>query len=96
MKKLAFVLASALLVAHTGAFAAEQTWTGKISDSACGAARGSGRRPGRHGRPRLHPGLYPGRVEIRSGRDGKVLQIANQDNATWQPTPGTQSRSPAS
>src|SRR5258705_11007737 len=37
MKKLGCILATALLVAHAGVFAAEQTWSGKISDSACGA-----------------------------------------------------------
>ena len=81
MKKLAFVFASALLVAHTGAFAAEQTWSGKISDSACGA---------KHEEAAEGQGVMADRdctqACIRGGSkyvlvvDGKVLQIANQDN----------------
>src|ERR1700687_3973691 len=62
-------------------FAAEQTWTGQISDSACGAkheevAEGQGKMPGRAGKE----------ARVRGGStyvlvsDGKVLQIANQDN----------------
>jgi hypothetical protein len=81
MKKLAFVFASALLVAQTSAFAAEQTWTGKISDSACGA---------KHEEAAEGQGVMADRdctqACIRGGSkyvlvvDGKVLQIANQDN----------------
>ena len=81
MKTSAFLLAAALLAAQTGAFAAEQTWTGKISDSACGA---------KHEEAAEGQGVMADRectqACIRGGSkyvlvvDGKVIQIANQDN----------------
>ncbi len=80
MKSLALTI-SALVLAFTLPAAAEQTWTGKISDSACGAkheeaAEGNGVMPDRECT----------RACVRGGSkyvlvvDGKVLQIANQDN----------------
>ena len=81
MNKLSIVLAMALLVASAGAFAAEQTWTGKISDSACGA---------KHEEAAEGQGVMADRdctqACVRGGSkyvlvvDGKVLHIANQDN----------------
>jgi hypothetical protein len=81
MKKLGLILALALLAAHAGVFAAEQTWTGKISDSACGA---------KHEEAAEGQGVMADRectqACVRGGSkyvlvvDGKVLQIANQDN----------------
>ena len=81
MKISALLLAAALLAAPSGAFAAEQTWTGKISDSACGA---------KHEEAAEGQGVMADRdctqACVRGGSkyvlvvDGKVLQIANQDN----------------
>ena len=81
MNKLSFVMAAALLVAPADAFAAEQTWTGKISDSACGA---------KHEEAAEGQGVMADRdctqACVRGGSkyvlvvDGKVFQIANQDN----------------
>ena len=80
MKKLTFVFAAAMLVFQAGAFAAEQTWTGKISDSACGA---------KHEEAAEGEGVMADRdctqACIRGGSkyvlvvEGKVFQIANQD-----------------
>ena len=69
------------LVTPAVAFAAEQTWAGKISDSACGA---------KHEEAAEGQGVMADRdctqACIRGGSkyvlvvDGKVFQIANQDN----------------
>ena len=50
--KLAFSIVTVVLFATAAPFAAEQTWTGQISDSACGAkheevAEGQGKMPDR-------------------------------------------------
>jgi hypothetical protein len=76
----AFVITALLLTAALPR-AAEQTWTGKISDSACGA---------KHEEAAENTGVMPDRectqACVRGGSkyvlvvDGKVLQIANQDN----------------
>ena len=81
MKKLTFLVAAVLLVSRAGAFAAEQTWSGKISDSACGV---------KHEEAAEGQGVMADRdctqACIRGGSkyvllvDGKVFQIANQDN----------------
>src|SRR4030088_42409 len=80
MKKSFCVLTAALLFT-VAATAAEQTWTGKISDSACGA---------KHEEAAEGQGVMADRdctqACIRGGSkyvlvaDGKVFQIANQDN----------------
>jgi len=79
--KIAFLLATVLLVTTAVPRAAEQTWTGKISDSACGA---------KHEEAAEGQGVMADRdctqACVRGGSkyvlvvDGKVLQIANQDN----------------
>jgi hypothetical protein len=80
--KTSLLLAGALLVIVPPlAVAAEQTWTGKISDSACGA---------KHEEAAEGQGVMADRdctqACIRGGSkyvlvlDGKVFQIANQDN----------------
>jgi hypothetical protein len=81
MKKLALVFAAALVLAQAGPFAEEQTWTGKISDSACGA---------KHEEAAEGQGVMADRdctqACVRGGSkyvlvvDGKVFQIANQDS----------------
>jgi hypothetical protein len=62
-------------------FAAEQTWTGQISDSACGAkheeaAEGQGKMPDRA----CTEACVRGGSKYVLVSEGKVLQIANQDN----------------
>ncbi len=75
-------LTTALAVALAAApLAAEQTWTGKISDSACNlkheeAAEGQGVMPDRT----CVEACVRGGSKYVLVADGKVLQIANQDN----------------
>ena len=79
MKSLALMLA-ALVLASMPLGAAEQTWAGRISDSACGA---------KHEEAAEGNGVMPDRectqACVRGGSkyvlivDGKVLQIANQE-----------------
>src|SRR3954468_18911371 len=79
--KTSLLLAGVLLMAPALPGAAEQTWTGKISDSACGA---------KHEEAAEGQGVMADRdctqACVRGGSkyvlvvDGKVLQIANQDN----------------
>jgi hypothetical protein len=81
MKTALLLFGTLLLVASSLARAAEQTWTGKISDSACGA---------KHEEAAEGQGVMADRdctqACIRGGSkyvlvvDGKVFQIANQDN----------------
>jgi hypothetical protein len=81
MKTASLLLSAILLGAPAFPSAAEQTWTGKISDSACGA---------KHEEAAEGQGVMADRectqACIRGGSkyvlvvDGKVLQIANQDN----------------
>jgi hypothetical protein len=81
MKKLAIIIAALAVAAVAGPFAAEQSWTGKIADSACGA---------KHEEAAEGQGVMADRdctqACVRGGSkyvlvvDGKVLQIANQDN----------------
>jgi hypothetical protein len=75
------MLAALFLASPSMPLAAEQTWTGKISDSACGA---------KHEEAAEGQGVMADRectqACVRGGSkyvlvvDGKVLQIANQDN----------------
>ena len=79
--KTLFTALAALLLVGGQTFAAEQTWSGKISDSACGA---------KHEEAAEGQGVMADRdctqACVRGGSkyvlvvDGKVLQIANQDN----------------
>jgi hypothetical protein len=82
MKKLALlVIAFAIAAAAAAPSAAEQSWTGRISDSACGA---------KHEEAAENQGVMPDRdcteACVRGGSkyvlvvDKQVLQIANQDN----------------
>jgi hypothetical protein len=80
MKTLALA-AVAVLVISALPRAAEQTWTGHISDSACGkkheeAAEGNGVMPDRE----CTQACVRGGSKYVLVVDGKVLQIANQDN----------------
>ena len=76
-----FALFTAIFVFTTIATAAEQTWTGQISDSACGAkheeaAEGQGKMPDRD----CTVACVRGGSKYVLVSDGKVFQIANQDN----------------
>ena len=76
-----FALFAATLLFTTVGMAAEQTWTGQISDSACGAkheeaAEGQGKMPDRD----CTVACVRGGSKYVLVSDGKVFQIANQDN----------------
>ena len=76
-----FALFTAIFVFTTIATAAEQTWTGQISDSACGAkheeaAEGQGKMPDRE----CTVACVRGGSKYVLVSNGKVFQIANQDN----------------
>jgi hypothetical protein len=81
MTNTALLLAASLLLAPAVPSAAEQTWSGKIADSACGA---------KHEEAAEGQGVMADRdctqACVRGGSkyvlvvDGKVFQIANQDN----------------
>jgi hypothetical protein len=79
--KLSFLLLTVALTGGAASLGAQQTWTGKIADSACGA---------KHEEGAEGQGIPPDRecteACVRGGSkyilvvDGKVLKIANQDN----------------
>src|SRR5689334_21930528 len=80
MKSIAFVISAVLLSSALSA-AAEQVCTGNISDSACGkkheeAAEGNGVMPDRE----CTQACIRGGSKYVLVVDGKVFQIANQDN----------------
>ena len=88
MNKL-FPFAALILLVSSTPFAAEQTWTGKISDSACGAkheeaAEGQGVMADRDCTQACVRGGSKYVLVVSEERDGfsraKVFQIANQDN----------------
>ena len=73
--------------------AAEQTWTGQISDSLCGAkheeaAEGQGKMPERD----CTLACVRGGSKFVLLADGKILQIANQDLADLKTHAGAQVR----
>src|SRR5437667_11161706 len=73
---------AAAMVLSLPVVAAEQTWTGQISDSLCGAkqgeaAEGQGKMPDRD----CTLACVRGGSKFALVVDGKVLQIANQDFA---------------
>ena len=80
MKNLAMVVVAVLLAITAAPRAAEQTWSGKISDSACGAkheeaAEGQGVMADRE----CTQACVRGASKYVLVVDGKALQIANQD-----------------
>jgi hypothetical protein len=81
MNTIILIIAAFLLVVAPRA--AEQTWTGQISDSLCGpkheeAAEGQGKMPDRDCTLACVRG---GSTFVLVASDGKILQIANQDLA---------------
>jgi len=78
--KASLIFAAAFLLSSP-AFGAEQTWTGQISDSLCGAkheeaVEGQGKMPDRD----CTAACVRGGSKYVLVVDGKILQIANQDN----------------
>ncbi len=81
MTNASLILAALLFTAPAVSFAAEQSWSGKIADSACGA---------KHEEAAENQGVMADRecteACVRGGSkyvlvvDGKIFQIANQDN----------------
>jgi hypothetical protein len=90
MKAFGLLAAASLLVVRTIAAApAETTWSGQISDSACGAkheeaAEGQGKMPDRDCTQACVRGGSKYVLVVQEERDGfsraTVFQIANQDN----------------
>jgi len=81
MNRIVLIAVAAFLFLSALARAAEQTWTGNISDSACGkkheeAAEGNGVMPDRE----CTQACVRGGSKYVLVVDGKVFQIANQDN----------------
>jgi hypothetical protein len=81
MKSL-YLFAVTLVFAAATPYAAEQTWTGQISDSLCGAkheeaAEGQGKMPDRDCTLACVKG---GSKFVLVVGDGKLIQIVNQDN----------------
>ena len=79
--KRTFPIIAAVFFFAAAPFAAEQTWTGQISDSACGAkheeaAEGQGKMPDRA----CTEACVRGGSKYVLVSEGKILQIANQDN----------------
>jgi hypothetical protein len=79
--KLTLSLATIVLFMTAAPFAAEQTWTGQISDSICGAkheeaAEGQGKLPDRE----CTQACVRGGSKYVLVSNGKVLPIANQDH----------------
>ena len=82
MNRIVLIAVAAFLFLSALARAAEQTWTGNISDSACGkkheeAAEGNGVMPDRE----CTQACVRGGSKYVLVVDGKVFQIANQDNS---------------
>ena len=88
MRSLAKLSLLALFAAST-AFAAEQTWTGKISDSMCGAHH---KTASEHGKKMTDAECTKACVKEGAKyvfvHKGKVLQIANQDFADLEKDAG--------
>ena len=80
MKQL-IVVAAMVLVGASGAFAADQTWTGKISDSKCGATHAAGEHGKKMTDRACTEACVKGGAKYVFASKGKVYQIANQDDA---------------
>ena len=75
--KIHIIVGAMALLTATGAFAAEQTWTGAISDKMCGADHK--KMGGKMSGSRLHAGVRQGRRPYVLVADGKVYQLTNHD-----------------
>jgi hypothetical protein len=79
--RISFPVLAIALLAGAASLHAQQTWTGKIADSACGvkheeAAEGQGVMPDRE----CTQACVRGGSKYILVVDGKVMKIANQDN----------------
>ena len=76
------MLAAAIVVmGASGAFAADHTWTGKISDSKCGAKHAAGEHGMKMTDRACTEACVKGGAKYVFASKGKVYQIANQENA---------------
>jgi len=75
------VVAAMVLVGASGAFAADQTWTGKISDSKCGAKHAAGEHGQKMTDRACTEACVKGGAKYVFASKGKVYQISNQDDA---------------
>ena len=75
------VAAAVVLMGASGAFAADQTWTGKISDSKCGAKHAADEHGKKMTDRACTEACVKGGAKYVFASKGKVYQIANQDSA---------------
>lgn len=75
------VVATMVLVGASGAFAADQTWTGKISDSKCGAKHMADEHGKRMTARECTEACVKNGAKYVFASKGKVYQIENQDDA---------------
>jgi hypothetical protein len=85
MKRVSIIVLSTMLTAMSG-FAADQTWTGKISDSMCGATH---KKTAEHGTSKISDrdctlACIKGGGKYVFVRKGTVYHIDNQDYAGLQ------------
>ena len=80
MKQL-MVVATMLMLGASGAFAADQTRTGKISDSKCGAKHAAGEHGKKMTDRACTEACVKGGAKYVFASKGKIYQIANQDDA---------------
>ena len=70
-----------VLLTASAAFAGDDTWTGKISDSKCGATHMAGEHGKKMSDASCTKACVKGGAKYVFVREGKVLNIANQDFA---------------
>jgi hypothetical protein len=75
------VAAALVLMGASGAFAADKTWTGKISDSKCGAKHAADEHGMKLTDRACTEACVKGGAKYVFASKGKVYQIANQDSA---------------
>lgn len=75
------VAATIVLVGASGAFAADQTWTGKISDSKCGAKHMADEHGKKMTDRQCTEACVKNGAKYVFVSKGKIFQIANQDDA---------------
>ena len=80
MRKI-IVVAALVLMGASGAFAADKTWTGKISDSKCGATHAADEHGMKLTDRACTEACVKGGAKYVFASKGKVYQIANQDSA---------------
>jgi hypothetical protein len=80
MKRTILSIAASLLLAPALSFAAQQTWTGEISDSMCGASHQAMAKSGRKVNPRdcTLECVKAGNKYVLVSK-GQVFDVANQD-----------------